>query len=160
MTAKIPAIPPMREHQKPAPPLKNLTDLRPAKQLADDLYEEARTSERALAASIRPLPENERPISEQFRIIAKEWADLDGAARMYEATRHDVLNQRMLALNAKSVSMAEMMVRASPEWHDFTAKMVEARTAANRKKLQLDYIQMRHREWIAADANARSERRL
>ncbi len=36
MTAKLPAIPPMPETQKPVLPLKNFTDLRPAIEAAKD----------------------------------------------------------------------------------------------------------------------------
>jgi hypothetical protein len=53
-----------------------------------------------------------------------------------------------------------MLVKASPEWAEHIEKIVNARTEANRLKLQVEYIKMRHREWISADANMRAEMKL
>jgi hypothetical protein len=119
------------------------------------------TSERA-TANIRPLPERDQPISEQYRIIAKEWVQLDGAARMLEASKDAVLSQTIMryGTNAASMAAAERLAKSSDEWVDYVKKMVEARTAANLKKVHLEFIRMRHSEWIAGDANARAERRL
>lgn len=116
-------------------------------------------SERA-TNSIREMPERDRPVSEEFRIIAKEWTDLDGAARMLEGCREAVLSQMMRRLGDISVSRAEREVKASEEWADYIRKMVDARTAANVKRVHLEWLRMRQSEWIAADANARVERRL
>ena len=68
-------------------------------------------SQRAIAAS--EIPEHERPISEQFRIVAKAWADLDAAANLLEETKSAVLAQKMLALGDMPVSKAERSERAS-----------------------------------------------
>jgi hypothetical protein len=38
--------------------------------------------------------------------------------------------------------------------------MVDARTEANLKKLQVEFLRMKFSEWQSAEANARSERRL
>ncbi len=65
-----------------------------------------------------------------------------------------------MGLNEKSVSRAEMLVLASDEWRDYTDKMVKARTAANKAKIQMDYLKMRFAEWNSADANHRHEARL
>lgn len=119
-----------------------------------------KTSERA-TASIKPLPERDQPLSEQFRIIAKEWVALDGAARMLESTKEAVLSQMILRNStAPSVAAAERHAKASDEWADYVKKMVAARTEANLKKVHLEYIRMKHSEWISGDANARAERRL
>ena len=118
-------------------------------------------SERA-TANIRELPERDRPISEQYRVIAKEWVALDGAARLLESNKDPVLSQMVLRYGAstKSLAAAERMAKASPEWADYITKTVEARTAANLKRVHLEYIRMRHSEWISGDANARAERKL
>lgn len=101
-----------------------------------------------------------RPLSEQFRIIAKDWCDLDSAARILEETKTAVLSQRMKALGDKPAAHAERDVKASPEWHDFIQRMVDARSAANLKKLQLEYLRMQHSERQSFEATARAERRL
>jgi hypothetical protein len=101
-----------------------------------------------------------RPLSEQFRVIAKDWCDLDSAARLMEETKTAVLSQRMKALGDKPAAHAERDVKASDEWHEFIRRMVEARTAANLKKLQLEYLRMQFSERQSFEATARAERRL
>lgn len=118
-----------------------------------------RTSERA-SASIRPLPEREQPWSEQFRIVAKNWVELDGAARMLEETKTAVLAQKMKQLGDKPAAHAERDVKASEEWHDFIKQIVEARTAANLAKVKMEYVRMKFSEWNSMDATARAEMRL
>lgn len=113
-----------------------------------------------MTAGITEIPAPERPISEQFRVVAKEWVDLDAAANLLEETKSAVLAQRMSALGDMPVSKAEMQVKASTEWHDHVASICEARRKANLKKVQLDYLRMRHMEWQAINANARHEMRL
>lgn len=109
---------------------------------------------------LREMPERERPLSEQFRIVAKEWCDLDGAARMLEECKTATLSTMMKRLGDKPAAHAERDVKASDEWHDYIKKMVETRTAANLKKVQLKYLEMKFNEWQSAEANVRSERRL
>ena len=118
-----------------------------------------RTSERS-SASIRPLPEREQPWSEQFRIVAKQWVELDGAARLLEETKTAVLSQKMKQLGDKPAAHAERDVKASPEWIDFIEKMVKARTEANLARVKMDYVRMKFSEWQASDATARAEMRL
>ncbi len=117
------------------------------------------TSERA-SANIRPLPERDQPISEQYRITAKLWVDLDGAARMLESCKEPVLSQMVKRQGDVAVARAERDAKASPEWADYITKMVDARTAANLKRVQLEYLKMRHMEETSHNANARAERRL
>lgn len=100
------------------------------------------------------------PISEKFRLVAKEWVTLDAAANMLEETKSAVLSQKMLALGDIPVSRAEMQVKGSLEWLDFIGKMVEARRAANLKKVQLKYLEMQFSELQSKEATARAERRL
>lgn len=98
--------------------------------------------------------------SEQFRIVAKEWVDLDNAATMLEETKSAVLSQKMAALGDIPVSHAERAVKSSTEWLDFIKKMVDARSAANLKKVQMEYLRMKFSEWQSENANKRAEMRL
>ena len=59
------------------------------------------------------------PISEQFRIVAKDWVAMDGAARMLEESKTAVQSQMMKALGDKPAAHAERDVKASPEWADY-----------------------------------------
>ena len=106
---------------------------------------------------------NERsnlPVSEQFRVVAKEWVELDKAATMLEETKSAVLSQKMAALGDMAVSKAEMTVKASPEWEQFIRTMVDTRGQANLKKVQMEYLRMRAMEHNSENANRRAEMRL
>jgi len=100
------------------------------------------------------------PISEQFRLVAKEWVEADSAARLLEETKSAVLSQRMRAMGDKPAAHAERDVKGSPEWTDFIDKMVRARTAANLKKVQLEYIRMQFSEAQSYEATKRAEMKL
>lgn len=100
------------------------------------------------------------PWSEQFRIVAKEWVDLDNAATMLEETKSAVLSQKMAALGDIPVSHAERTVKSSGEWLDFIKKMVDARSAANLRKVQMEYLRMKFQEWNSENANRRAEMKL
>lgn len=99
-------------------------------------------------------------ISEQYRLIAKQWVEADSAARMLEESKTAVLAQRMKALGDRPAAHAEREVKADPEWSDFIEQMVQARTQANLKKVQLEYIRMKAAEQQSFEATQRSERRL
>lgn len=118
-----------------------------------------RTSERATAL-VREMPQHERPISEEYRIVAKQWCQLDSAARMLEENKTSRLAELMMAEGDIPVSRAEMRVKASQDWKDYLKAMVDARTAANEKKEQLTYIRFKFAEWQANDATARAEMKL
>jgi hypothetical protein len=101
-----------------------------------------------------------QPWSEQFRVVAKEWVDLDKAATLLEETKTLVLSQRIKAQGDIAHNRAEAQVKASPEWHDHVTKLVEARSAANLKKVQMEYLRMKFSEWQSENANKRAEMRL
>jgi predicted transcriptional regulator len=79
---------------------------------------------------------------------------------MLEETKSAVLSQRMTALGDMPVSHAERTVKGSVEWQDFIKTMVDARTQANLKKVQMEYLRMKFSEWQSENANKRAEMRL
>jgi hypothetical protein len=101
-----------------------------------------------------------QPWSEQFRMVAKEWVELDKAATLLEETKSLVLSQKIKAMGDMPHNRAEAQVKASPEWHDHVTKLVEARSAANLKKVQMEYLRMKFSEWQSDNANKRAEMRL
>ena len=103
---------------------------------------------------------NDEPISEQYRLAARDWVEMDAAARMLEEGKTTYLAQQMARLGDIPVSKAEREVKSSPEWADYIKKMVNAKTAANRQRVELDFLKMRHMERTSEEANARSERKL
>lgn len=100
------------------------------------------------------------PLSEQFRLAAKDWVDKDSAASMLEETKTAVLAQRMAALGDMPVNRAEQIVKASPEWHEWIAGMVSARTTANLAKVKLEWVRMRFQEQQSSEATKRAEMKL
>lgn len=105
-------------------------------------------------------PNPNHPLSEQYRIAAKEWVDAEAAASLLEDTKSAVLAQKMTALGDMPVSRAEMQIKASPEWTDHISKMIAARKHANWLKVKLEYLRMRASEWQSAEASKRAEMRL
>jgi hypothetical protein len=105
-----------------------------------------------------------RPLSEQYRIVAKKWVDLDNAARLLEATKTLTLEERKNALVEQNPRMADAhatrKAKADPEWRAWVESMVKARTEANLAKVQLDYIEMRSREQQSYEATQRAEMKL
>lgn len=100
------------------------------------------------------------PPAEQYRLAAKAWVDLDGAARLLEETKTAVLAQRMKALGDIPAAHAEREVKASQEWSDFIAGMVKARTDANLAKVRMEWTRMKFMEWQSENATKRAEMRL
>ena len=110
--------------------------------------------------TIREMPVSERPISEEFRVVAKQWVDADAAASLLEDTKSAMFSQLVLGSADTSIARAEHTARASEAYREHIAKMTEARRAANLLKVQMKYIEMRYGEWQSRDANARKERQM
>lgn len=100
------------------------------------------------------------PWSEQYRIVAKQWVDADAAATILEDTKSAVMAERMLGLGEMAVNKAEAKVKASPEWKRHVESIVNARRAANRLKVQMEYLRMKFSEWQSHEATKRTEARL
>jgi hypothetical protein len=117
-------------------------------------------SQEAVAKSgVREMLERDRPISEEFRLVAKQWVDAHAAANLLEETKSTVLSRMMMNLGSDlPVNRAEMQVKASADWHEHLEKMVEARKRADLLRVQMKYIEMRFSEWQSNDANQRKER--
>lgn len=110
--------------------------------------------------TIADIPERERLLSEQYRVAAKEWVELDGAARLLEEIKTTVLAQRMKSLGDKPAAHAERDVKSSAEWAEFIREMVEARTKANLARVKLKWLEIRFSEWQSREANERAERKF
>jgi hypothetical protein len=100
------------------------------------------------------------PWSEQYRLVAKQWVDADAAANVLEELKSATLSQMMLALGDMPVSRAEMNVKAGEDWSGYVKDMVSKRAAANKLKVQLEYLRMKFSEWQSENATKRAEMRL
>ena len=104
--------------------------------------------------------DQEKPLSEQFRLVAKKWVDADAAASHLEETKSAGLARMMSAQGDMPVNRAELNVKSSEEWMEFITNMVKAREKAALLKVQLEYIRMRFNEWQSHAANRRAEMKL
>lgn len=100
------------------------------------------------------------PLSEQYRLAAKEWVELDAAASLLEETKSAVLSQKMAACGDVAVNRAELLVKSSPEWSAHLMKMTEARRKANLAKVKLEWLRMRFSEQQSFEATKRAEMKL
>lgn len=114
--------------------------------------------------AIAEMLQQERPISEEYRIVARKWVDADAAARLREELKTTTLEQQKQQLIEREGDMpdshAERRVKAGKDWEDYIRTMVETRTDANRLKAQLEFIRMKFSEHQDFNASARAEMRL
>lgn len=115
-------------------------------------------------ASVSDMPEHERPLSEQWRIVSKEHVRLDAEADLLRELRDANLERMKLKLidtdPKLSDAKAERLVKASAEWEVYIRGMVAAREKANLQKAKMKWIEIRIWEQNSEQANARNERRL
>ena len=57
-------------------------------------------------------------------------------------------------------SKAERLVKSGPEWPEYLAHMVDARTKANKLKLHLEYLRMQERELDRSSWLRRTEQKM
>ena len=104
------------------------------------------------------------PVSEQYRVVAKQWCDAEAAASLLEDTKSAMLSTRIRQLIEAepgiALNRAEAEVKSSDEWREWITSMIEARKKANLLKCQLEYLRMRHGEQQSAEASKRAEMRL
>lgn len=101
-----------------------------------------------------------QPIAEQFRIAAEDWSDKEAAASILEESKSAILARRMTALGDVPVNRAERDVKASPEWQKYIDEMCLARAAANKAKVQLEYLRMLYWQYNGSEATKRAEMRM
>ena len=109
------------------------------------------------------MSDNE-PISEQFRVVAKEWVAADEAASLMEETKSAVVSEMITKIIGYNIGMpfnkAELAAKSSAEYKEFITTMVSLRSKANLLKVKLEYLRMRFSEQQSHEATARAERRL
>lgn len=113
----------------------------------------------------KDMPERDRPISEQWRVVAAKWVELDAAARLLEETKTAVLAQKVNAYRISQggnvpYNACEAAVKGSDDWLEFLHSMVDAKTRANRARVEKDFLAMKFDEWRSLNANARQERKM
>jgi hypothetical protein len=79
---------------------------------------------------------------------------------MYEETKSSILAQKKAELGDIPDNKAERMVKSSRFWMDFITQGVNLRTEANRLKIQIEEIKMRHMINQSREATERAERKM
>ncbi len=110
-------------------------------------------------------PVHNLPYSEQFRIVAKQWVDADAAASLLEELKTTTLEKIKTDIIAKegggmADNKAERLAKCSDVWSEYIRSMCASRSAANKLKVQMKYLEMRFQESQSAAATARAEMRL
>lgn len=101
-----------------------------------------------------------QPYSEQWRLKALEAVDADDAARMLEESKTAVLSERIKGLGDMPYAHAERDVKASQWWRAWVKSMVNARTTANRLKIEAEFLKMKYFEGQSMNADKRTEMRM
>jgi DNA primase len=115
-------------------------------------------------AFVEKVRESNHPFSEKFRMVAEKWVDADSAANLLEDTNSSVLSEMKLNEIRKEPGLAdnaaERTVKASEAWKAHVNAKCEARRNANRLKVFMDYLRMRHSEQQSLEATQRAEMKL
>jgi hypothetical protein len=100
-------------------------------------------------------------LADKYSMVGARWIDADNAARLLEETKTTVLEQRKADLIKEDPKLAdnaaERQAKSDPEWGDWIKRMVGARTIANKLKLSLKVLDMRHSEQQSFEATKRAE---
>lgn len=95
------------------------------------------------------MPRHERPMSEQFRLVARKFCAANAKARRFEAIKSTELERRKKDLIRERGPMpdaaAEREVKASDDWMQFLEDGVAA-------KLHMELLEIQR--WEINDANA------
>jgi len=101
-----------------------------------------------------------RPLSEIWHDAALAHIEAEHEAAKLENFKSAVFSQLCLKSDEKSVARAEMTVRASPTWQTYLAEMTDARTKANRAKIDAEKIRLQFKEWEGQEFNHRMGAKL
>lgn len=119
-------------------------------------------AQRALAP--RELPESERSLAEQYRLMSEEYVKAAREAWMLEELKTPTLEQYKDDLIGESGTMtdakAERQVKASERWRDYIRGMVDAKARAESLRQKLEVIRYREREVDRRAWNQRIERTM
>lgn len=119
-------------------------------------------SQRAIDA--RKMPESEQSIAERFRLAGEEWTDLDAAATLLEEMKTTTLEKMktdyIQEYGHMADNKAERIVKSGKNWKDYIHRMCAARAAANRAKMQIEYLRVLERQMDRQEWLQRSERRM
>lgn len=97
-----------------------------------------------------------QPLSQQYHEAGHTWARLDAAARMLEEGKTTYLAQQKALLGDIADNKAEKQVKSGEQWSAYIKNMVNAKTEANKAKIDLEFVKMKFWEWQSDGANNRA----
>jgi hypothetical protein len=104
------------------------------------------------------------PISEQYRLVSKQWVKADAAASLLERCRSAFRSQLVAKLMDSDPKLSETratrMANGSTEWADYQKKITDTREEANLLKVKLEWVRMRYGEAQSYEATKRAEMKL
>ncbi len=113
---------------------------------------------------LKEIRDDEKPLSEQYRLAGEAWAEADGAASLLESLRSTTLEQRKSQLILDRGEMpdnkAERIVKSSPAWEEYIRTEIRLRMEANKLRVRMQTIQMEFSQWQSRDANTRADMRM
>ena len=98
--------------------------------------------------------------AEQFRLLARAWAEADGEALRAEKLEKVVFSELVNQSNDGSVAKAEHSARAHSRYKDAVDRLVNSRTAANIARAEMDAMKLRVEIWRSRNATKRAEMQL
>ncbi len=133
-------------------------------QVENAVLREGARKQTARPLKFKEIREDDRLLSEQFRLAGEAWAEADGAANLLENLKSVTLDQRKAKLILERGDMpdnkAERIAKSDPEWEEYIREMVRLRMNANKLKVAMEVLRYRFSEWQSRDANQRHEARL
>lgn len=115
--------------------------------------------------TVTEMPRHERPLSEQYRVVAEQFGEAYRQASFMENTRSGMLarliKKEMASSNEKLTrATAELNVKASDAWFEFNDELAKAKERVEILRAQKKFIEMRQWEQADANANVRAEKRM
>jgi len=111
-------------------------------------------------SAFREIPEDQQPLSEQYRIASKAYVKAKSVAKLAEDLKPSKFALMMSHHNDLAVSRAEIAVRSSPEWQQYIRSVVAATEDADMARAKVKWIEMRFQEWVMQQAGSRKEREM
>jgi len=115
--------------------------------------------------TVTEMPQHERPLSEQFRVVAKQYVAAKKQARFMERTRsatRDRIAARIIRESKEKITKAQAIfnVQISDEWMQYNQDLADAEEKADILFAQKEFIKIQQWEMTDANANVRTERKM
>jgi hypothetical protein len=105
-----------------------------------------------------------QPLSEQYRLAGRRWADLEAAAKLLEETKAIQLSQWILEEREKDQDLAhntaEARVKAGAKWQKLIENTIRLKRRANKARVYMKSVEMRFSEQQSFEATMRAEMKL